>query len=472
MLLQEFLSSRDPDATMLEHLRHIAIDGASASARWRPGRPLKLLLAGYFGAGNVGSDMRASEIVRQIRFLLGADEVEFTAFALSTDWPSDVLRGVAPRLCDSYVPTAVASAVDEHEAVVACEGSMFKSTFSNVLSATMAASLALAAENGKLAVGYGAEVGAMDAALEELVAARVNRALLLCRNSASLERARGLGLRASLGADTAWTFEAAPREAAARVLGELGWNGSDPVLTVCPANPFWWPVRANPIMAFELEMTGEHKDRLHSSIFFHAKSPEIDRSYRAYLSGLARAVDALRRSMDAFPIAIAMERIDEAACRDLSAELPHPVPILIGHRYSVREVVGVLRLSDLLISSRFHALVGAMPAAVPSVGIANDERIRNLLVDVDSEQAERLIAAGEPDLGERVIKAARTLDRDRVRAASRATVRAAVRGVGSMGMAFVDEVRRLLPEFPLPSRGGDWQAHLPPLPEAIERLLG
>jgi polysaccharide pyruvyl transferase WcaK-like protein len=464
--LAEFLASPDPDQTLLEHIRQVAI-AQSTTALWRPGRPLKLLLAGYFGAGNVGSDMRASEIVRQIRFLLGADHVSFSALSLRAEWPPDILSGVRCRLFEGYVPQVLAEAVDEHEGVIACEGSMFKSTFSNALSATMAAALGLASDTGKVSVAYGSEVGAMDAALEKLVIERASSSLIMCRNDASCDRARSLGLRAILGADTAWTFEAGTRDEAAMVLRGLGWNGSDPILAVCPANPFWWPVRANPMMAFELELTGAHKELQHSSIFFHAHSAEIERKYRSYVHEIARAVDRIGRSLGAFVLVIGMERIDETACRDLAGQLPGSVPTMLGCRHPVRDVVGLLRSCSLLISSRFHAIVGAMPSLVPSIGIANDERIGNLL-----SGSPRLLRAADPDLGERIVEAARTLDLEEVRRSSRATVEAAIRGMGMMGIAFADEVRRVLPDLPLAVRDPGWQSHLPPLPAAIQDLLG
>jgi hypothetical protein len=40
---------------------------------WRPGEKLKLLFAGYNGTRNMGSDVRVEEMLRQLRYILGAD---------------------------------------------------------------------------------------------------------------------------------------------------------------------------------------------------------------------------------------------------------------------------------------------------------------------------------------------------------------------------------------------------------------
>src|SRR5438105_13534885 len=45
---------------------------------WEPGEKLKLLFAGYNGTRNMGSDVRASEMRRQMRHILGAARVEFS----------------------------------------------------------------------------------------------------------------------------------------------------------------------------------------------------------------------------------------------------------------------------------------------------------------------------------------------------------------------------------------------------------
>src|SRR5207245_8239780 len=46
--------------------------------RWTAGEKLKLLFAGYNGTRNTGSDVRVQEMLRQVRHVLGADNVDFS----------------------------------------------------------------------------------------------------------------------------------------------------------------------------------------------------------------------------------------------------------------------------------------------------------------------------------------------------------------------------------------------------------
>src|SRR5215212_8622677 len=77
---QEFLTSPDPERTLLEHLAALGERPEPIDSRWRAGTPFRLLLAGYSGAGNVGTEMRTGEILRQLRHLLGDNGVKFSAF--------------------------------------------------------------------------------------------------------------------------------------------------------------------------------------------------------------------------------------------------------------------------------------------------------------------------------------------------------------------------------------------------------
>lgn len=468
--LQQFLSSDDPEQTIFRHLEEVASGGGDTGAHWRPGEKLKLLLAGYCGAGNVGTEMRTGEIVRQIRHLLGAGNLEFTALSMSPNLPEDVLPAVRNlRLASGYIPQLIETATRDHHGTVACEGSMFKSTFANVLSGIMASALGAAANSGKLSVGYGAEVAGLDPLLDSFVRSNVGEALILCRNEVSYRNACTLGLRAAAGTDTAWAFAAAPPDEAAKLLHRLGWNGSDPVLAICPMNPFWWPVRPSPRRAVEMQKTGAHRAHHFASVFFHSASPDIERKYRTYIAELAKAVRSLAARRGAFPVIVVMDRVDLQAAHHLAATLGGQTAILQGSAHTVAEVVAILRRSDLLISSRFHALVGAMPAGVASIGIAMDERIANLLRT--DGQVDRLIAADDPDLGRRIVMAAEAIDRDAIRQSSRRIVGDSLVAMSRMGEAFVREVARRLPDFPLPVRPAMWTEYIAPLPADVEEFV-
>lgn len=57
--------------------------GRGAYRQWKKGEPVRLLPAGYNGARNTGSDVRAAEIARQAREVFGRGGAEITIMALA-----------------------------------------------------------------------------------------------------------------------------------------------------------------------------------------------------------------------------------------------------------------------------------------------------------------------------------------------------------------------------------------------------
>ena len=174
---------------------------------WQPGEKLKLLFAGYNGTRNTGSDVRVEEMLRQIRHILGPENVDFTMMTFNFDRSRGYFEGTKQVHLPDIFPPFLADEVPKHHGVVACEGSMFKSKFANALATMMIGSLGIAAAENKLSIGYGAEAGHMDLLIEKMCGRYCKNSLIITRNTESRDILRGLGVPTELGTDTAWTFE-------------------------------------------------------------------------------------------------------------------------------------------------------------------------------------------------------------------------------------------------------------------------
>src|SRR5581483_10183805 len=53
---------------------------------WRRGEKLRLLFAGYNGTRNTGSDVRVQEMMRQVRRILGGENVELSVMSQNFDF--------------------------------------------------------------------------------------------------------------------------------------------------------------------------------------------------------------------------------------------------------------------------------------------------------------------------------------------------------------------------------------------------
>ena len=57
-----------------------------AGRPWQPDEKLKLLFAGYNGTRNTGSDVRVEEMLRQVRHVLGADNLALSVMSQNLEW--------------------------------------------------------------------------------------------------------------------------------------------------------------------------------------------------------------------------------------------------------------------------------------------------------------------------------------------------------------------------------------------------
>jgi polysaccharide pyruvyl transferase WcaK-like protein len=437
---------------------------------WLYGEKLKLLFAGYNGTRNMGSDVRVQEMLRQIRHILGAENVDFSVMSMNFKFSEGYFEGTRQVHLPDIFPPFLADEVPRHHGVVACEGSMFKSKFANALTTMMIGSLGLAAAENKLSVGYGAEAGHMDPFIRKMCARFCKNSLIITRNEESRSVLRELGVPTELGTDTAWTFEPHPAEFGHKTLRHVGWDGHTPVLVVCPINPFEWPVRASVAKLALRGLTGAYKDSHYRGPYFHNSSAAADRAYEHYLTSIANAVNAFRKERKVFVIMVATERLDSRPANRISEKLGG-VPVLTSEEYNIYELVSILRACHMMASSRYHGIVTSMPGLVPSAGITMDERIRNLMRERGHEDL--LMNVDDADLEPKLLAALEKLvtNGETIADGIGRTVVRNLRVMARMGVYFEEEVQRRYPEFPTRRGEWSWEDYLPPMSSGLHSLV-
>lgn len=443
-------------------------------AQWKPGEPLRLLLAGYAGTRNTGADVRVDEMIRQFRHLFGDEHLELSILTLDPEKTRGYFRTVRQLHTPKVFPKFIFDVVHEQHGVIACEGSMFKSKFANALATLMVGALGLASAEQKVAVGYGGEAGAMDSHLRALVKRYCQDALVVARNENSRSILAELGVPSEAGTDTAWTFEPSPREVGERVLRAHGWDGHKPILALCPINPFYWPVKPDAPRALVNSFSGIYDDSHYGSVYFHAEGAEVEEKQERYLGAIARAVQSIREEHDLFVMMCGSEALDRKACEDLDRLLGGGHPVLVADDYDMYDMVAIMRMATYMVSSRYHACVTTMAGGVVSGGITMDERIRNLMID--RGQPHLSLDCDDPELEAKTRTMLATLirDADDIRLGIDVAIEKNLERMGRMGMILVDHVKKRHPEFPFRpelGRDGDPWDHLPVFPEAVQRSV-
>ena len=441
-----------------------------AGQRWKPGEKLKLLFAGYNGSRNTGSDVRVEEILRQIRRIVGPENSAFSVMTFNFDLTRGYFGDARQVYLPNVFPPFLHTEVGQHDGVVACEGSMFKSKFANALTTMMIGALGIAAARNKLSVGFGAEAGHMDPMLKKMVKRFCRDSLIITRNVESQAVLGKLGVPTELGTDTAWTFEPLGPEFGARILRDAGWDGRAPVLAICPINPFWWPVKPSLPRWFAHSVFGAYKESYYRTIYFHRSGRSVEAAYAKYLSAMAAGVSAYRNSHRVFPVMIAMEMLDRNACERVAQSIGG-APVFGSDQYNMYELVSILRACHRLLSSRYHAIVTSMPTGLPSAGVTMDERIRNLMRERGHEHL--LMEVDDAELEDRIVAALEALDAqaEEIRDAMGRTVARNIQMMSRMGMYFEEQIARCYADFPIRSGSLSWEDYLPPLSPALQELL-
>jgi polysaccharide pyruvyl transferase WcaK-like protein len=441
-----------------------------AGQAWQPGEKLRLLFAGYNGTRNTGSDVRVEEMLRQVRRVLGESNVELSVMTQNFDFTRGYFGDARQVKLPDIFPPFLFREVRRHHGVMACEGSMFKSKFANALTTMMIGSLGIAAACNGVSVGYGAEAGHMDGMLEWMTQRYCSQSLVITRNEQSRTRLAELNVPTELGTDTAWTFEPLGSGYARKTLSEAGWDGKHPVLVLCPIHPFIWPVKASLGKYAAAKLSGAYADSQYRTIYFFRSGREVDAAYERYVGAIARAARLFAQQQGAFPICVAMERLDTDAARRL-AERMGGAPVFSSNDYDMFQLVSIIRLGTWMVSSRYHAIVTSMPALVASAGVTMDERIRNLMHERGQDHLS--LEVDDPDLEEKLIGALEALrsDTDSIREGIGRTVSRNLRTMARMGVYLEEEVQRRYPDFPIRQGTLCWEEYLPPFGPDLRRLL-
>ncbi len=373
--------------------------------RFEPGSPLKLLLVGYNGARNTGSDVRVAAMISQLNETFGADNITMSLMSLDPESSKPYLaENVDIIEFDTIFFGALLKAISSHHAIVLCEGSMLKSKFANGLTLFLCQAAGTAKAQNKPCIAYGVEAGAMDGYVEKTARKMCSDVHFIARTEESAQIIRDLGLTANVGTDSAWTFSSASaRDEAIKLLKTQGWNGTQPLLGTAVINPFCWP--AKPSIGKTIISAIKGKWEYHyQKWYFFSWSSERERHFKIYVDNLAASVNDYCSRHDCMPVIIGMEKLDIHACKLLASRLEKPYALVLSNNLNGYVISEVLEKLDVLITSRYHAALLSMARNVVPIAVSMDERLANLFNEAQQPEA-TLLSASDQHLADQLNKA-------------------------------------------------------------------
>ncbi len=373
------------------------IDYRSYESRENDSR-LHILLVGYNGVRNTGADIRTAEIAKQLREHFGKDNAEISVMALDEEnircyFDSDIHL---IHFTTIYF-AALFKACCANQVAILCEGSTLKSKFANALTLYFCEAAGIMKQQHKPCIAYGSEAGEMDAFLERTVKELCSDTYIIARNQNSLNRIHQLGIEGHLGTDTAWKFDSSSyTEWACAQLQQSGWDGITPLLGIAPINPFWWPVKPSLTKWIRSGITGNHSLQFQLWYFFSC-SKQREQQFEDYLGAIASAVREFVAKHAYYVVIFGMERLDADACNKLRSKLAMPTSVFLSSDYDGYKMAALLRQLSMLVTSRYHAEVLSMGAKVPCIAISMDERLDNIMQDINMCQ-DQLLHADDTNL--------------------------------------------------------------------------
>jgi polysaccharide pyruvyl transferase WcaK-like protein len=301
--------------------------------------------------------------------------------------------------------------VRESDLVLLVEGSTYMDTWGSPLLWAFLWASHCAAEMGKPCLAYAVDAGTLKAAnarLTQRVASRTD--LIVTRNRAAAGRLRAMGVSAPIlsTADNAFTFQ--PREA------DRGWLERE------------WPRAAGGVVGLAavdfhlfpaVMRPWGRRDRCYKWPYYFSSSPERLAAGEALARTYAVQADQIVERTGKAVALICMEQLDEAIARRVHGYMTHAedARIFSAREHDASRMTALLRGLDLLITSRYHAAVLSLAAAVPQVAVGHDTRLDTLYRDLGLHEEWFLTPERVADLGQRVerLLAAPQLQGERLR---------------------------------------------------------
>ncbi len=339
---------------------------------------IRVLMVGYNGANNTGAEALLASDIEDVRAVLGAD-AHITVPTLN---PANLRRYVTegPALRIVPIPTvffaAVRRLVRESDLVLLVEGSTYMDSWGSPLLWCFLWASHCAAALGKPCLAYAVDAGTLkpgNARLVRRVASRTDT--IITRNRAAAARLAAMGVTAPIRstADNAFTFPAGEPD--------RGWLARE------------WPRAAGGVVGFAMvdfslfpavmRPWGPRALRYKWPYYF-SSSPERARASQTLARGYARLADHVVQKTGKAVALICMEQLDEALAEQVHERMRHAdsARVFSARQHNASRMTWLLRGLDLLVTSRYHAAVLSMAAAVPQVAVHHDTRLSTIYADI------------------------------------------------------------------------------------------
>ncbi len=339
---------------------------------------LKVLLVGYNGANNTGSEARLLAIIEDIRSLLGP-EVQITVPTLNEE---NLCRYLAEdeHLHIAPIPSIFLFSIDrlvkEHDLVLLVEGSCYMDTWTSALLWAFLWATSSAHRQNKPCVAYAVDAGELSRFNKWLVRREANKTdLIITRTKYAEERLKKNGITAPMTstADCAFNFQEEPEDQ--HFLGRIWPESADGVVGLAVVDFSLWPVVIRPL---------GRKEDVYKWPYYFSRSKDRLKARERLIEGWNQISDHIIEEHGKNVALICMEELDQPLAEDILQKMKNKdkCRVISSRDYNASQMTSMLSELDLLVTSRYHSAVLSLRSRVPQIAVGHDPRLSSIYHDL------------------------------------------------------------------------------------------
>ncbi|GEM_PF-275870 len=337
----------------------------------------RILLVGYNGANNTGSEARLLRVIDDVRAVFGPEALITVPTLNERNLRRYVREEGYLRIVPipAVYPLAVRMLVKHHDLIMLIEGSCYMDTWGSPLLWAYLLATHCAHSFGRPCLAYAVDAGEVSGFNRRLVRREGSRTdLIITRTRAAADRLVSWGVTAPMEvtADNAFAFSP---EAGDSGFLRRAWPEAPGVAGIAVEDVFRWPVTIRP---------WGPRAYCYRWPYYYGCSREGCLSSDALAAGLAREADRLVERYGKYIALICMEELDGPFALKVQRRMRSAgrSRIFSAGEYDASKMTALLRGLELLITSRYHAGVLSLAAQVPQTAIGHDLRIWDLYGDL------------------------------------------------------------------------------------------
>ena len=334
--------------------------------------PLKVLLVGYNGANNTGSEARLSSIIEDVRSVLGS-HTEITVPTLNEEnlrryLEEDEHLHIAPIPPIFFF--AIKRLVQEHDLVLLVEGSCYMDTWTSALLWAFLYTTRCAYRAGVPCVAYAVDSGKLSSYNRYLVKREASKTdLIIARTKRAETELKDMGVNSPMEVTADCAFKYKPKKEDENILLETWPEASDKLVGLAVVDFNLWPVVIRP---------WGKKEHLYRWPYYFSRSKARREKTEELAQGWAREADHIIKVYNHKVALVCMEEVDEPLAHKILAKMEYPddARIFTSKKFNASQMTHMLRKLNLLVTSRYHAGVLSLEAAVPQIAVGHDTRLK------------------------------------------------------------------------------------------------